>query len=475
MLRFLPICLLIASTTWGKITFSQTTDSAANQVTITGKYVEAVSEKVSKLQSKLDKKAAKALSAFQKQEERIIRKLSLKDSSKAAELARNSREKFESLKQNLENPGKLGEYIPFLDTIKTSLNFLQVGGAETKIKDALGKVNGLENQLQKAETIKSFIRERKQLLKEQLGNLGFAKELKKLNKQAYYYSQQVNEYKEILKDSKKAERKAIELLSKTKLFQDFMRKHSQLASLFRLPGDPNDPAAQASLAGLQTRAQVNQLIQQQIGSAPGAMQQFRQNVQDAQGQLQEIKNKINQFTGEGSIGSSDMDMPEGYKPNDQKTKSFFKRLELGTNMQSQKATGFFPTTSDIGLSLGYKLNDKSILGVGASYKVGWGTGFRDIEISHQGLGLRSFVDMKLKGSFWITGGYEMNYRSEFQNIEVLKDMNAWQQSGLVGLSKVVSLKTKFFKKTKLQLLWDFMSYEQVPRSQPVVFRVGYNF
>ena len=226
--------------------------------------------------------------------------------------------------------------------------------------------------------------------------------------------------------------------------------------------------------GLQTRAQVNQLIQQQIGSAPSAMQQFQQNVQDAQGQLQEIKNKLSQFTGEGSIGSSDMDMPEGFKPNDQKTKSFFKRLELGTNMQSQKATGFFPTTSDIGLSLGYKLNDKSILGVGASYKVGWGTGLRDIEISHQGLGLRSFVDMKLKGSFWITGGYEMNYRSEYENIEVLKDMNAWQQSGLLGLSKVISLKTKFFKKTKLQLLWDFMSYEQVPRSQPIIFRIGYS-
>ena len=461
------ILLLTVSIAICQFSFSQ-------QSNVNSAFVENVSGRVSDLESKLDKKTAKALQAFQKQEEKIIRKLSLQDSSRAAELARNSREKFENLKQGLENPGKLKEYIPFLDTIKTSLNFLQAGGADTKIKDALSKVNGLENQLQKAESIKSFIWERKQLLKEQLGNLGFAKELKKLNKQAYYYSQQVSEYKEILKDSKKAERKAIELLSKTKLFQDFMRKNSQLASLFRLPGDPNDPGAQASLAGLQTRAQVNQLIQQQIGSASGAMQQFQQNVQNAQGQLQEIKNKLSQFTGEGSIGSSDMEMPEGFKPNDQKTKSFFKRLELGTNMQSQKATGFFPTTSDIGLSLGYKLNDKSILGVGASYKVGWGTGLRDIEISHQGLGLRSFVDMKLKGSFWISGGFEMNYRSEFENIEVLKEMNAWQQSGLLGISKVLSLKTKFFKNTKLQLLWDFMSYEQVPRSQPIIFRIGYS-
>ena len=69
----------------------------------------------------------------------------------------------------------------------------------------------------------------------------------------------------------------------------------------------------------------------------------------------------------------------------------------------------------------------------------------------------------------------MNYKSVFRNIDELKGLDAWQASGLVGLSKVVSLKTKFFKKTKLQLLWDFLSYRQVPRTPSSVFRVGYNF
>jgi hypothetical protein len=85
------------------------------------------------------------------------------------------------------------------------------------------------------------------------------------------------------------------------------------------------------------------------------------------------------------------------------------------------------------------------------------------------------VDWKLKGSLWLSGGYEQNYRTGFNNIAQLQEQSAWQQSGLIGLSKVVSLKTKFFKKTKLQLLWDFLSYEQRPRAQAVVFRVGYNF
>ena len=299
---------------------------------------------------------------------------------------------------------------------------------------------------------------------------GFAKELKKWNKQVYYFNQQLNDYKSLLKDHKRAEKKAMELLSKTKLFRDFLRKNSQLASLFRLPGDPADPTSPISFAGLQTRTQVNAIIQQQLlAGGPAAQQQFSQNLQQAQDQLNNWKNKLTQA---GSSGSDDM-MPEGFKPNNQKTKSFLQRVEIGTNIQSQKASGLFPATTDIGLSIGYKLTDKSILGIGASYKMGMGKDIRHINITHQGAGLRSFIDWKIKGSFWMSGGYEMNYRNAFRRIDVLKDLDAWQQSGLIGLSKVISLKTKFFSKTKLQLLWDFMSYQQLPRTQPILFRVGY--
>ncbi len=147
------------------------------------------------------------------------------------------------------------------------------------------------------------------------------------------------------------------------------------------------------------------------------------------------------------------------------------RLEYGANIQSQKATSFFPTTSDIGLSLGYKLNDKSAIGIGAAYKVGWGRGWNHIRMTHEGLGLRSYVDYKLKGSLYLSGGYEQNYRTAFTSIEQLKDHSAWQSSGLLGLSK----KYRVSKKVKgdVKLLWDFLSYQQVPRTQAVLFRVGY--
>lgn len=443
-------------------------------------YIKDVDAKAGRFDQHLDKQTTKLIQRWKKQENKINRKLARKDSIKAALVFGNAKQQYDQLEQKLQSKTSLQQYIPIMDTFSSSLKFLQQNpqllanakDAKEKLSNALSKVKGLETQFQKAEDVKTFLKERKTYLKEQLGQLGFAKELKNLNKKAYYYSARVNEYKTLLKDHKKAEQKALELLSKTKLFKDFMRKNSMLASLFRLPGESNDPISNASLAGLQTRMQVNNLIQQQIAAGgPNVQQQFQQNLQAAQIKLNELKNKLTQ----SGAGSSDAGMPEGFKPNNQKTKNFFKRIELGTNIQSQKANGFFPTTSDLGISVGYKLNDKSIIGIGGSYKMGWGQNIRHINITHQGAGIRSFVDYKIKGSFWLSGGYEMNYRAEFQNVEQLKDLNAWQQSGLIGLSKIVSLKTRFFKKTRLQLMFDFLSYRQVPKTNALIFRVGYSF
>jgi len=447
--------------------------------TTASRYLDGIEARAAALEGKADKKNEQALRQFQKQEAKLRSKLAKIDSIAAKNVFAVADNKYKELAQKLKD-NKLHQYIPQIDSLSTSLKFLaanpqfisQAKEVKEKLKEAMSKMEALKSQLQKAEDIKQFLKERKQYLKEQLSKFGFAKELKKINKQVYYYAQQLNEYKEILKNPKKAEQKVLELLSKTKLFKDFMRKNSMLASLFRIPGDPNDPSYVASLAGLQTRAQVTNLIQQQIQSGGlNGMQQFQQNMQAAQAQLNELKDKILKSGG----GSSNAEMPEGFKPNNQKTKSFLKRIELGTNIQSQKSSGFLPVTSDIGVSAGYKLNDKSIVGIGASYKMGWGRNIQHIRMSHQGISARSFIDWKLKGSLWISGGFEMNYRSEFRNFTVLQNYSAWQQSGLIGISKTVPVKSKFFKKTSLKLLWDFLSYQQVPRAQAVVFRIGYNF
>ncbi len=436
------------------------------------KFAASVADKSRKLENKLVSKSMKVLSAMQKQEEKIYRKLlSTMDSLQARLKLDEVKSKYAAIR-NPAIVSKAKQYIPNLDSLKTTLKFLDANGVGGKVKDALSKAGSLQNKFQQADEIKQFIRERKEQLKSICEKLGLVKQLKKINKQVYYYAAQIKEYKEILKDPKKIEKKALELLSKTKLWKDFMKKNSLLASLFRTPGDPNDPISQANLAGLQTRLQVDNLIQQQVAAGgPNAQQQFQQNLLAGQEQLSQLKDKIVKFGGR----SSEDIMPEGFKKNEQKTKSFLKRLEYGANIQSQKANNFFPTTSDIGLSIGYKPNDNSVIGIGASYKMGWGRGWNNIRISNQGLGLRSYIDWKLKGSLWISGGYEQNYKNEFRSIDQLKDYTAWQNSGLIGVSKIISMKSKLFKKTKIQVLWDFLSYRAVPVGQPLIFRVGYNF
>jgi hypothetical protein len=273
----------------------------------------------------------------------------------------------------------------------------------------------------------------------------------------------------MLNDPDKLEKKALALVNKLPAFQHFMKEHSMLASLLNMPGNISDN--QTVGQGLPSRDQVMSAIQTQAGAAgPNVTSLIQQNVSTAQGQIDALRNKLNAF---GSSGG-DLDIPN-FKPNNQKTKTFFQRLEYGSNLQTAHGSYYFPTTTDLGLSVGYKINDKNSFGLGASYKVGWGSDIRHVNVSSQGAGLRSFIDMQIKKSFYASGGFEYNYQQPFNSISVVKDLSSWQQSGLVGISKIVSLKTKMLKKSKVQLLWDFLSYQQIPRTQPLKFRVGYNF
>lgn len=458
---------------------AQAPDSILNTLSprVTEKYISSISEKSDKISSALDKQTKKYLNRLQKEEVRINRKLSKIDSIAAKNIFTDSKKKYEDIKKDLENKSanllkSSGHYFPFLDSATTSLKFLEtnspafgkVSGNVTQVKAALGKVHDLEDEFKQAENVQEFIRQRKEYLKEQLANYNFGSFLKNYNQQAYYYAQQVNEYKAAMDDPSKLEKKALGILNQIPAFQDFMKKNSMLAGLFNIPED----YASMGVAGLQSRADVQQLIQSRISMMGASGSQTAQaNMMDAQSQLSQLRNKFMQ-TGSGG------EMPD-FKPNDQKTKTFLKRLQYGMNVQTLHSTYYFPTTTDIGFSVGYKINDKNTIGFGGSTKIGWGTDYKHIAVTGQGLGIRSFMDLKIKGSFYASGGFEYNYQKVFSSFRQLPDIHTWQQSGLIGISKMVSIKSAVVKQTKLQLLWDFLSYYQIPRSQPIKFRIGYNF
>lgn len=481
------LCLLLCQTTCAQ----DGCTAIERVIQFPSRYITKVQNRFSHVDEHLTKQTEKYLQRLTKQENKLKRKLSRIDSAAAQRVFGNAQEQYNKLSDKLKNTTASaanttgGEYLPYVDSIKGSLSFLQQNNQllsssenlQRSVQGSLLQVNQVQSKLQQAEQIKAFIRNRKQQIKEALSkytNLpkGITNSFTEYNKQAYYYDQQVKEYKDILNDPDKMITKGLSLLNKLPAFKEFMQQHSELASLFRLPDNYGAPQ---SLAGLQTRAQVQQQIQAQLASAgPNAQQYLQQNLQAAKSQLNQLKDKINKLGG----SSGDMEMPD-FKPNDQKTKNFWQRLEYGTNFQTARSNYFFPTTTDLALSVGYKINNNSTIGIGASYKMGWGRDIRHIDITHEGMGLRSFLDMKLKGSFYASGGFEYNYQSGLPPASSggggIETANTWSKSGLMGISKVVSIKSKFFRKTRLQLLWDFLSYQQEPKTQPIKFRVGYNF
>ncbi|WP_089811910.1 hypothetical protein [Chitinophaga sp. YR627] len=436
-----------------------------------GKYLSEVKKKSDRVERLVNKRADKALTRLLKQEKKMKARLWKADSLAAKSIFTKSIDSLGSLKSGLKS--KIASKLPagniYLDSLGGSLKFLEGKGAllcasKEKLSGVTRSIESLQGKLQQADQIKAYIRQHKKELKEQLSKYtGFSKDLMKINKEAYYYGQQVSEYKALLKDRKKAEAKAIELLKKMHAYNDFLRKNSQIAGMFNLGATGSNTAQ--SLEGLQTRSQVEQMIQQRLGSDPVARQAASQQMEQARTQLNELKEKFPDLDNAG-------DMPD-FKPNPMKTKSFVQRLEFGGNIQFQKSNHYFPTTSDIAGQVGYRFYKSGTAGIGASYKLGLGSGWNNIVLSHQGVGLRLFIDWKLKGSFYVNGGGEQNYVSTLTHAGQQVDWSGWQGSALLGLSKKYNVNAKL--KGNIMLLYDFLAKQNTPSTSPIKLRLGYNF
>jgi hypothetical protein len=448
--------------------------------TLPVQYITQLDNKIDKYSNRISSKTEKTLQRLSKWENRIHNLLQKASPETAERLFGNNQTTFATLLQKLQEGKSIAEnyqskYDSYRDKLTTNLKYLQqqkdnIKGKLVKpVTEASQKLAELEGNVKNSEALEQFIKERKQLLISQaVQYIGKSKYLSKINAESWYFLETMRNYKELFQDKRKAEQTALAILTRIPKFNQFVQENSMLASLF---GSPSAASTPANLAGLQTRASVTALIQNQIAAGgPNAQQIIQQNIQQAQSELSKLKDKVLKAGG----GSSDMEMPD-FKPKENKTKTFKQRLEIGSNLQTTKSSGYLPGGLEIGLSVGYKLNNRSIIGIGTNYKMGISTQQR-LNLSHQAVGIRSFLDWKLKKQFFITAGYEMNYNTRFKNIEQLKQFNAWQPSALAGVTKKINVKTKWFKGTSLQLLYDFLYLKSVPVKQsPVVFRVGYNF
>lgn len=467
-------------------------DTADPQLSV--KYAKTIDQKITRFNSQTTAYTCQALDNMIEREKKMQRRMAKSDSSLSKKLFSYSIDSLQKLKTAISTTTSRatrlinGSYFPYTDTLKQSLAFLQKASGTAGQATALGsqltsslqQVDALEGRFSTIASIQTFIQQRQQVLNDALGKLPqYAGDLQQLNKTAYYYSAQIGEYKSTLKDPAKIERKVLDIAEQSPAFQKLMQDNGQLSGLFTdrgsfasLPVSGNIPIVN----GLPSRAMLQQYMRTTIPAmgATNPLSQVEQQFSDAGSQLGSMLNKLDQ-SGNNVAGGNPANAANtvtGFTPNSQKTKPFGQRLEWGIDFQFGKAVNYLPATANLGIKLGYKLNDRLSAGIGAGYLIGMGTGWKDIRLSNQGVGLRSYLKWQVKKGWNIQGGSEFNYMTAFSGIRQLRQFQAWQSSALLGISKQYKVSRKI--KGNFQVLYDFLYRQHIPNTQPVLFRLGYD-
>jgi len=436
------------------------------------KYLNQIENKSAQVQNFVDRRTSKALRHMSKLENQIQQKMEKADPQRAAELFGPASSRISNLKEKLiassRQTGIGSGYVDnYTDSLESSLKFLQGAGIANLVKgkniDAVKNgVAAIKDKMQLSENLKADLAARKQQLLQACSGLnGYKKLLGKYSKQVGYYRQQVDDFKEMLHDRSKAERKAMTLLRESGPYKDFLKKYPILGSLFNI--NMNEDPAQA-LLNLQSRAQVEQQIQQGIGSDPAAQQMVSQQMDQSASIIDQAKNSLP--GGSGNVG----DIPD-QNLNPMKTKPYLKRLQYGADIQSQRSNELLPTMTDVSFQLGYKLNERLVAGAGAVYKIGWGKSLSHLTLSSEGIGIRSFATYKLKGIFHASAGLEYNHFMRITSVDQLKNWNSWTRSALAGVKIMIRENSK--PKYSMLVLYDFLAAKSVPRSNTV--KVRYQF
>lgn len=431
----------------------------------------------STLQNQIRQSSNKYLSKSLKLERKLKQQFAKTDPARAEEVFGNIDSLYKALKDTscttaTENTKRHNLYVARIDSMRSGIQYLlssktfdQSTIAKEKLQAAISSYDQLQGKLNGNDAVVKYLQNRQQTLLTQLQQTELVQQFNTLKKQLFYYKTSIAQFRQSLETRAGYEMILLRVLNKLPAFQQFFNRYSGLASIFRLPTAGEDLSALGT-AGIQTRAQLEEALSRQLNITGAANSALQQPIGNAQSVLNQYKNKLSGLKN----GNDDPSLPD-FKPNQEKTKRLKDRFEIGMNAQSKRSSNLFPATCDIGLSLGYKLNNRSTAGIGGSYRMGLGKDFRHMALTHQGVGLRSFLDYRLKGSFWLSGGGEMNYYALINRSGQLKDLSAWQTSALLGISKKFKATPKL--NGSLQVLYDFL-WKQQPSAQKIIVRAGYN-
>lgn len=283
------------------------------------------------------------------------------------------------------------------------------------------------------------------------------------------YNARLRESQELLNNPEKLGRRLLDEIRQQKAFQKYFSKYAELARLF--PASESAVGNLSSIPGLQQRDQLMQSIKEVMGGTGIDPIQLLQNQQESSSKSNDVISQAVQSLKSKIASTSHAEQPSpGLKG-----LPFSKRLFFQANVQSASGNRFLPTHSAFAFGAGYKINVSTQVSTELLWKMGWGQPIKNIRISHQGYGVRGYLDCKLRGDWWLTGSYEESYFPAYALEPTTVLDNGWRNGALLGVTKTVALKSKWAKKFKVQLLYDFLAVSQLPYTSPWRYRMGYTF
>lgn len=432
-------------------------------------------------------------------EEKLRMLLDSSGKMNSEKLVRELQGKMDEIESFILNPDSMfrtlpaGPYVARIDSLSTLFSFAQMhGDLSPVLSDVNVMLSQLKQQLYYSGQIEKWLGERQQRWAEMLTGNGnfFPHNIKALfgewQTEVNVCKQQIEQWKDALNDSRKMEQEVLSLLNRLPSFREFLGRNSELARLFGPPAGMSAAGAANPDPGLQNIQSIMQDLQARFGNSAarggGFLQQQIQNGMDQLGQNQAgsvegilpgVQLPLQQSTVMAPDGLSEAQKEKA----DLKARPVGKRLEIGWNLQTAIRLQDFPAIRDAGLSVGYKFNSRSVIGIGIAYKFGLGESLKEIKWSHEGAGFRSFLDWrmtqaggKLFKGLWLTGGFEMNYWSRIAANAQWKEL-AWRPAGIAGLTKTIHGKKH---NAKLQIIYNYLELN-LPLEDRISIRWGKTF
>lgn len=436
---------------------------------------------------RVEKQQQKVLAKLSKQESRFAKKLKRQDST-AYQVYQNNSVSFDSIRR-IQKPDSAGlsrksrsRTNSSLDTLKGVKNFITdkaniVGADNNLTSDYDDKLSELKNDAVHNEDVNKLISNRTNFLKGIKTKDGKSVSgLKSIQKQSFYSNEKIKAYKQIADDPSVAEQKALEYLQGKEGFDKYLSYSGESGGRSMNGASP----AQLEKMGFQTKQKVQESIQKKVGSNNlGSLQQsMGGQVKDYQQHLQkvnEIKNTAKQ-TQSSLKGLKSVQKP-AFKVNPMRGQPFMNRIEQQYNWQTTRATNQDgPAMLSFSYMAGFKHTPKLSYGLGIAPIVGLGSNWNNVRITFEGIGLRSYAAWQWQYGIGAYAGYERTYKQAvFENndatVSVLQERphnkKNYSEAVLIGLTKSYKINDKM--NGSIQLLYDIWWKEKGLRN-PIQLR-----